>query len=282
MPRLLFRALAATALFAFILPLVVCARLLALAGPARAALRFAAFTQRVWARGLLALLGVELELVGTPPPGVFLVVANHLSYLDVPVLAALFPGRFVAKSEIAGWPVLGRLTALVGTIFVTQERTRDVLRVEREMARTLAAGVPVLLFPEGHSTRGAGVDRLHSSLLECAASGRIPCLAVTLGYETPGEPWAPAATVCWWGGMSFWRHVGGLMTLRCVRARVCVAPVPRAAQDRKELATLLAADLLAGFVPVRQRPIAPDYPWPELFTEPRLAPRCLSEMVRNE
>src|SRR6185503_2039517 len=119
--------------------LTLLARLLALAAPVRVALRFAAFTQWLWARALLAILGVELELVGDPPAGVFLVVANHLSYLDVPVLAALFPGRFVAKSEIAGWPVLGRLTSFVGTIFVTQRRTRDVLRVEHEMRRTLAA-----------------------------------------------------------------------------------------------------------------------------------------------
>ena len=220
MPRLLVRALALAGLFALVLPLTILARLLALVAPARTALRFAAFTLWLWARGLLRILGVELELVGAPPPGVFLVVANHLSYLDVPVVAALFPGRFVAKSEIAGWPVLGRLTSLVGTIFVTRRRTRDVLRVEREMRRTLAAGVPVLLFPEGHSTGGARVDRLHSSLLECAVSGRMPCLAVTLGYETPLDPWAPAATVCWWGGMSFWRHVGGLLRLRSVRARV--------------------------------------------------------------
>lgn len=265
MLRLSVRALALFALFAFVLPLALGARLLAATGPERAALRCAAGIQRLWARGLLALLGVEFELVGAPPRGAFLIVANHLSYLDVPVLAALFPGRFVAKREIADWPVLGRFAELVGTIFVLQKRTRDVVRVEREMTRTLAAGVPVLLFPEGHSTRGVGIDRLHSSLLEGAVSQAVPCLAVTLGYETPLDPWAPAATVCWWGGMDFWRHARGLLALRGVRARVRVAEIPRLARDRKTLAALLRADLLAGFAPVRQGPIAPDYPWPELF-----------------
>ncbi|NOT30167.1 MAG: 1-acyl-sn-glycerol-3-phosphate acyltransferase [Planctomycetes bacterium] len=270
MLRLTVRALALFALFALVLPLALGARLLAATGSERVALRFAAGTQRLWARTLLALLGVEFELVGAPPRGAFLIVANHLSYLDVPVLAALFPGRFVAKSEIASWPVLGRFAALVGTIFVHQKRTRDVLRVEREMTRTLAAGVPVLLFPEGHSTRGVGIDRLHSSLLEGAASQSMPCLAVTLGYETPLDRWAPAATVCWWGGMGFLRHARGLLALRSVRARVRVAEAPRRAGDRKALTALLCADLLAGFVPVRQGPIAPDYPWPELFeTRPK-------------
>ncbi len=265
MLRVPVRALFLLALFVLVLPLALGARLLAAVASERPALRAAATVQRLWARGMLAVLGIELERAGELPAGACLVVANHLSYLDVPVLAALFPGRFVAKSEIAGWPVLGRLTALVGTIFVEQKRRRDVVRVEREMTRTLAAGVPVLLFPEGHSTRGVGVDRLHSSLLECAQAQRIPCLAVTLGYETPRDPWAPAATVCWWGGMGFWRHVRGLLGLRGVRARVQVARAARLARDRKELAALLHADLLAGFVAVRQEPIAPDCPWPELF-----------------
>ena len=262
--------------FALALPAVLVARLLAATGPERAALRFAAAAQRLWARALLAVLGVELDLHGVPPAGACLVVANHLSYLDIPVLAALFPGRFVAKSEIAGWALLGRLAGLVGTIFVVQKRARDLVRVEREMTRTLAAGVPVLLFPEGGSSRGLEIGRLHPSLLECAVAGRIPCLAVTLGYETPEDPWAPAATVCWWGGMEFWRHAGLLLGLRRVRARVSVAPAARRGEDRKELAALLREDLRARFTPVRQAPIAPGYPWPELFGagEPTLPGRA--------
>jgi 1-acyl-sn-glycerol-3-phosphate acyltransferase len=163
--------------------------------------------------------------------------------------------------------VIGILAATVGTIFLDQRRRRDVVRVEREMARTLAAGVPVVLFPEGHSTRGLGVDRLHGSLLECAVRGRIPCQAVTLGYETPADPWAPAATVCWWGGMGFWRHAWNLAGLRSLEVSVRFAPVQRRGSDRKELAETLRGDILERFVPLRQAPIAPDYPWPELFAE---------------
>jgi len=246
----------------------VLTRLLALAGREQAALRLAARTQRRWGRLFLAVLGVELELAGELPRRPALIVANHLSYLDIPVLAALVPGRFVAKSEIAGWPVLGQLAASAGTIFVEQRRARDVLRVEREMATTLAAGVPVLLFPEGRSTRGQRVERLHSSLLECAVRAGLPCRAVALSYETPADPWAPAATVCWWGGMGFWRHAWGLARLAHVRARVAVTALERHGTERKALTAALQADLAAGFVPVRQAPIAPDCPWRALFTEP--------------
>lgn len=271
MPRRSLRFLALFGLNLVFLPLALGTRLLACLGARRAALLIAATTQRAWARSFLAVLGVELTLEGTPPPGPCLVVANHLSYLDIPLLASLFPGRFVAKSEIAAWPVLGQMAATVGTIFVEQRRQRDVLRVEREMTRTLAAGVPVLLFPEGRSTRGASVERLHSSLLECAVRARIPCLAVTLNYETPDDPWAPAASVCWWGGMGFWRHAWGLVGLKRVHAHVAVAPRSRVGDERKELARRLHADLLARFRPVRQEPLAPDCPWAALFGDGSLA-----------
>jgi len=267
---MLRRALRFAALFGLsllILPVALGARALALCGARRTALRAAANAQRLWGRGVLSVLGVEVELLGVPPAWPCVVVANHLSYLDIPVLSAHFPGRFVAKSDIAGWPVLGQLVATAGAIFVDQQRRRDVVRVAEAMARTLAAGVSVVLFPEGHSTRGLGVDRLHSSLLECAVQGRAPCLAVALGYETPGDPWAPAATVCWWGGMGFWRHAWSLVGLRRVRVSVRFAPSSRRGTDRKELAQALQQDLLALFVPLRQAPIAPDYPWPELFSQ---------------
>lgn len=266
MLRRSFRFAALLALSALILPVALWSRVLALSGARRAALRRGALAQRLWGRGILRVLGVEVDLEGTPPAGAFVVVANHLSYFDVPVLASLLSGRFVAKTEIAGWPLLGPLAATVGTIFLDQKRRRDVVRVEREMVRALAADVSVVLFPEGHSTRGLGVDRFHSSLLECAVRARVPCLAAALSYETPADPWAPAATVCWWGGMSFWRHAWTLAGLQKIVARVRFAPVPRMGTDRKALAEELRHDLLERFVPVRQAPIAPDYPWPQLFT----------------
>lgn len=263
--RRLPRFLGLFALAGLGLPAALLARALALLGARRSALRLSAATQARWGRGVLSVLGVEVVLVGTPPPGTFLIVANHLSYLDIPLLAALFPGRFVAKSEIAGWPVLGQMARAAGTIFVVQKRQRDVVRVEREMGATLEAGVSVLLFPEGRSTRGLAIERLHSSLLECAVGSGIECLAVTLCYETPGSPWSPASTVCWWGGMGFWRHAWGLVGLPRIRATAHVAACARRGTERKALAAALRADLEAGFQPLPQEPIAPDSPWVELF-----------------
>jgi 1-acyl-sn-glycerol-3-phosphate acyltransferase len=240
-------------------------RLLARLGSPVRAMRVAATIQGLWARALARVIGLEIEHVGSVPRGVELLVANHQSYLDVIVLAARAPGRFVAKSEIAGWPFLGHLARSVGTIFVVQKKSRDMLRVDREMSATLAAGVPVILFPEGHATGGATIDPLHSSLLAPAARADIPCRAVTISYTTPGDPWTPAATVCWWGGMGFWRHAWGLCALRRVRAIVRTAPEAACDRDRKRLAAQLHADLLARFDPLPRAPLPPSYPWPHLF-----------------
>lgn len=247
-------------------------RALGWCGARRTALHGAAAVQRAWSRAMLWMLGVRVQLEGRLPGRTCLVVANHLSYLDILVLGCFFPGRFVAKSEIAGWPVLGWLARAVGTIFVVQTRRRDVVRVDREMAETLAAGVAVLLFPEGHSTRGIGVDRFKSSLLESAARGGIPCLAVALHYDTPRDPWAPAGTVCWWGGMGFWAHAWNLVGLRSVEARVRTAEEPLICPDRKALAESLQRVLAERFLPIRQAPVAPDWPWRELFEVQGIGP----------
>src|SRR5262245_31652749 len=90
-----------------LLPLALASRLLALCRVERTSLRMAAAVQRLWARGILAVLDIEVVVEGARPDRPCLVVANHLSYLDIAVLSAYFPGRFVAKSDIAGWPALG-------------------------------------------------------------------------------------------------------------------------------------------------------------------------------
>ena len=153
---------------------------------ARASLRFAGFVAltalagallalaprlrarlfRWWARGLLRLLDIQVEVRGPlPPPGVAL-VANHLSYLDVVVLGSLVDATFVAKADVARWPGLGPLAARVGTIFLDRTRKRDLLRVIPRVEARLRAGETVVFFPEGTSSAGRELLRFHPSLFE--------------------------------------------------------------------------------------------------------------------
>ncbi|MDF1798259.1 MAG: lysophospholipid acyltransferase family protein [Planctomycetota bacterium] len=216
--------------------------------------------QALWARWTLALLGVRLDVEGAPPRGPFVVVANHLSHLDIPVLSALFPGRFIAKSEIATWPGIGFVVAVSGTLFVRRGDRRDVPRMVAEMRRTLEAGVGLCFFPEGWASRGLEVRRFHAGLLQSAVDGDFPCLPVTLGYDTPDSELAPAWTVGWWGPVNLFRHVRRMLDQGTVVARVRWAPEPLRGSERKALAEALEAEVRSRFVPMRQERVPAPLP----------------------
>lgn len=200
---------------------------------------------RTWSRGLLAILGVRLSARGTPPPAPALIVANHLSWLDILVLGAHLGPTFVSKHEIAGWPVLGHLSRVTGTIYVDRGRKRDALRVMHEMDRAIGEGATVLLFPEGTSSRGGAVQPLKPALLEWAARRGHPVHTVAIGYHT-GDPSAPAEdTVCWWDNQPFAAHALRLLTLHRVEARLVHGAEPEQAADRQELAAALHRQLSA-------------------------------------
>jgi len=223
---------------------------------ARASLRFAGFVAltalagallalaprlrarlfRWWARGLLRLLDIQVEVRGPlPPPGVAL-VANHLSYLDVVVLGSLVDATFVAKADVARWPGLGPLAARVGTIFLDRTRKRDLLRVIPRVEARLRAGETVVFFPEGTSSAGRELLRFHPSLFEAPRRAGRATAAAALSYATRrGDP-DPATAVCWWGDMEFLPHLFGLMKLSGVRATVDWLPETYRESDRKRLA----------------------------------------------
>jgi len=233
-------------------PLVLAAWVLRTCGREAWGLALVVWCQTRWARSSLWLLGVRLDVEGEPPRGPFVVVANHLSHLDIPVLAALFPGRFVAKSEIATWPGVGFVVGLSGTLFVRRGDRTDVPRMVAEMRRTLEAGVGVSFFPEGWASRGLEVRRFHAGLLQSAVDGGFPCLPVTLGYDTPESDLAPAWTVAWWGPVNLFQHLARMMRQGPVVARVRWADEPLVGDERKALAGALEAEVRARFVPLRQ------------------------------
>ncbi|MFT5290322.1 MAG: 1-acyl-sn-glycerol-3-phosphate acyltransferase [Planctomycetota bacterium] len=243
-------------------------------GKADLSLRMGARIQSIWARSNARLLGLRIEVeheTGAEQGETTdraLVVSNHCSYLDILVLGTLHPGRFVAKSEIASWPLIGLLSRSVGTIFVDQSRPRDVVRVGEEMRRTLDAGVSVVLFPEGRAHRGIEVEPFHTALFSGPARCGIPCLPVAIHYDCPGVPWGSAWTVCWWGGMDLPRHFWRLLG-RPGGVSVTVRPAARTieARDRRSLAESVRASLEGRFRPMTQGPIPPDNPWPELASE---------------
>jgi 1-acyl-sn-glycerol-3-phosphate acyltransferase len=147
-----------------------------------------------WSTRMLRCLGVEVRTCGTAHAGAVLMVANHVSWLDIPALHASAPrARFVSKSDIAGWPLLGNLARAGGTLFIERERKRDALRVVHEVADALRGGDAVAVFPEGTTGAGHGVLPFHANLLQAAISTATVVQPVVLRYSEPGRPVSTAA-----------------------------------------------------------------------------------------
>jgi len=210
-----------------------------LLGSAKARYGWRNFNFRRWARATAALLGMRVNLQGGPPRTPFFLVSNHLSYMDIVAFASQLDCVFVAKQEVAGWPVLGRLCRNMDTIFVDRNSRLDVLRVNTLIKEALGAGKGVLLFPEGTSTWGFEVLPFHSALFEPAVTGSYPVSYATIGYQTPpGQP--PAhLSVCWWGDMAFLPHVYRLLQLTFFEATLVFGSHAIRADDRKTLAQRL-------------------------------------------
>jgi 1-acyl-sn-glycerol-3-phosphate acyltransferase len=243
-------AVVATTLFFATIPAV--ARLVA-PGRRRAVARIGAWSCRCWSRAMCAILSVRREVDGpVPSAGVFLVASNHVSYLDILVLGSLYPSLFLAKREIASWPLFGWIARGAGTLFVDREQSRDVVRAGREMADLLKLGLALTIFPEGRSSRGIEILPFQPSLLEPAARAGVPCWAASISYETPGSLAAPSRTICWHDSESLLIHFPRLVGLGKVVARVRFADAPVTSEDRKVLALALWEGANATFTPVRQ------------------------------
>lgn len=174
-------------------------------------------------RFLLRLLRVRIEVIGTPPAfGVpTLVLANHVSWLDIPVLAALMPLSFVAKSEIADWPLIGFLAKLQRCVFIDRSRKASTAQVNAIVAQRLGAGDAIVLFPEGTTGDGIRLLPFRSSLVGAARSALIEHTAeaitlqpVAIAYRRRrGLPLTrrEMPDVAWYGDMEFAPHLGALI-----------------------------------------------------------------------
>jgi 1-acyl-sn-glycerol-3-phosphate acyltransferase len=213
--------------------------------------------RRRWRRGMFRLLssgtagimGARVLVEGQLPPAPYLLVANHLSYLDVITISSVLPARFVAKREVKGWPLIGVLSRLLGTIFIHREQKRDALRVNDQLARALSVDDGALIFPESTSSDGAGILPFRPALLEWAAQRSFPVHTVSVSYDVPaGEP-PVAQSVCWYGDMPFGSHFYGILRLSRVHTTLRFTAEPIVDSDRKRLAERLREAIAATYTP---------------------------------
>lgn len=136
-----------------------------------------------WAHSLIQKLAIELVVKGEPPrAGPVLLVANHISWLDILAMHAAKHCRFVSKADVKNWPVIGTLAEASGTLFIERTRKRDALRMVDEMIQALRNGDILAVFPEG--TTGNGIDLLpfHANLLQAAVLAEVPVQPVAMKF----------------------------------------------------------------------------------------------------
>lgn len=191
----------------------------------------------LFARSLLAGFGVKPQKSGALSEEPALIVCNHLSWLDILVLLALVPdASFIAKSEIAAWPVIGRITKATGSIFIDRSRKRDLLRVIPAIQDSFASGRSVVLFGEGTTTDGTSTLPFRSSLFESAVRSGVRVVPVAFRPETGPQGPDVRTHVCWWGNMRLLPHLPKVAGTKTIQFRTSFGQeLVSCGSERKEL-----------------------------------------------
>lgn len=199
-----------------------------------------------WATKTLRLMGITLRVEGAPVAGSVLLVANHISWLDIMAVHAVCPhARFVSKADVKSWPLMRHLVDAADTLYLERERKRDALRVVHAMADALKAGDTVAIFPEGTTSDGQQLLPFHANLLQAAIATDTPVQPVAIRFSdathtiSRAVEFVGATTLA----ESLWRVASGDGLV----ARVALLP-PRAAAhaDRRVLAEQLRNDIAAA------------------------------------
>ena len=191
--------------------------------------RLGYFTRNVgkYTRRVLRLFNVDLSIHGYNPQLMlqknFLLVSNHMSYIDILVLSSVQPCVFVTSVDLGESFFLGPMAEMGGSIFVERRNRRHIGRDLGIMADTLRAGHHVVIYPEGTSSNGEGVLPFKKSLLMSAIEAGVDVMPMTIKYkEIDGEPFAEhnRDRLCWYGDMDFFPHFLGLMKVKHVKVEL--------------------------------------------------------------
>jgi 1-acyl-sn-glycerol-3-phosphate acyltransferase len=208
------------------------------------------FIFRNWARWMAFVMRMKITVQGRPPGAPFFLVTNHLSYVDILVLAAEAECVFISRHDVASWPILGHLTTGMRTIYIDRGLRKEILRVHRALEGALARGEGLVLFAEGTSSPGAEVLPLKPALLELAVARKQPISYASLSYRTPAHETPAHLAVCWWGDMTFGAHFLNLLKLERFEATLVFGEETLLERDRKVLAEKLHALISKQFTPV--------------------------------
>lgn len=201
-----------------------------------------------WAWIVSGIMGITLDVSGTPPRPPFLLVSNHLSYVDIIPFWRTLHTTFIAKNEIQEWPLIGLFARLLGIVFIDRQNNRDLSRVNRIIAKSITMEQGLVFFPEGTSSRGHKVLPFKSSLLHYPAAKDFPVHYASISYHVEKDTEHRAEEeICWWGDMEFTSHFWNLLKIKSFETRLHFGEEPVQHEDRKKLALSLHQEVKTNF-----------------------------------
>lgn len=201
---------------------------------------------KMWSRQLLEILHIGIRIEGEQPAhgeGGCLMVANHVSWLDMFVLNATQPMCFIAKSEMRSWPLIGWMSRRIGTIFVERTMRQNTTAVNLRVSALIKQGDCVGLFPEGTTTEGKQVGHFHSALMQPAIDARVKLCPIALRYQnTQGELSTIAAFT---GDATLVRSIWQILRCRHLNALVVFTPALIAVSTNRRILARTAQHAIA-------------------------------------
>lgn len=204
----------------------------------------------VCSKGALRIVGIKLQVEGTPPKPPFYLVSNHVSFIDIFVIASQLGCVFVSKAELADYPILGFISRNLSTIYIRREDMRDTHRVNQEITTVMNDGHGVVVFPEGTTTQSGYLLEFKPALLQPAVDFDMPVHVASIHYATPDEPGRANRDVLWRDGMTMLDHILKVAALRSCTVTLTFGEETAQSHDRKELAGRLHAAVDRIYTPI--------------------------------
>jgi 1-acyl-sn-glycerol-3-phosphate acyltransferase len=201
---------------------------------------------KIWSSKLLVILNIGIRIEGqqlTHREGGCLMVANHVSWLDMFVLNAIHPSMYIAKSEVSNWPVVGWLSRRSGTIFIERATRQNASLINRRVSLLLKQGACIGLFPEGTTTDGKQVSHFHSALIQPAIDAGARLCPIALRYQN--DAGKISSTAAFIGDATLVQSIWKILRCRHLNALVVFTPALLAENTNRRMLAHTAQDAIA-------------------------------------
>ena len=210
---------------------------------------------RAWGHQTLGMFGVAMTVNKPhdfdPQNGKRLYIGNHISWMDIYAIQAITATRFVAKSELKTWPVLGRLMVHSGTVFIERAKRSDTLRINQTIGEHLQTGTMITVFPEGTTTDGRDVGKFHGNLLQAAIDAGAEIAPFCLRYTDAEGHYTDATAYI--GDLTMWDSIKRVLREKRLHCELTFfSPLAQDGRGRRELAAAAESmihERIKGFTP---------------------------------